>query len=224
MSDHPTPDVAGSAAAHARLGWRVLPLTVLAVLVASLLFDVGAHLIRRGQAGAGLGPIGPIYWATTIGYGVLLGVLWVLADRVLRGRWRPVGWALAFGLGALLFSPDGVVYFANAFEFGGDLALQGLQAMWPLALGSAIPGLALGWAMGRERNRMVVLLFTGFIAGMLGRGLSFGLVAGAPAMGVVALAIVRGGVQGVLLGLAAGLAVVKGSRVRGTETGDSPAS
>jgi hypothetical protein len=124
----------------------------------------------------------------------------------------------------MLFSPDGVVYFANAFEFGGELALQGLQAMWPMAVGGAVLGVALGWAAGGERKRMLGLLVAGLVAGMLGRGLSLALGAGAPAMEVVGLAIVRAGVQGVLLGLAAGVSLVKTPAIRGTETGDSPAS
>ena len=234
MGNHRTSDVAASPrepvarAAHTPLRWVALPLFALAVLLANLPFDLGPSLLRNGQPGAGSSAVGPIYWATHIGYGVLLGVLWVIADRVLRGRLRPLGWALALGLGALLFSPDGVVYFANAFAFGADLALQGLRALWPMAVGSAFLGYWLGWAAVHARVRTAALVLTGLIVGVAGHILCGALTpisildrfsGPVPMFGFVATGLPRAGLEGALLGLAVGLALrqVSGLEARPTD-------
>jgi len=191
--------------------WRVLVLLPMAVTLADLPFDVGPELLLRERPGAASG-IGPLYWAMHLGYGVLLGLLLMGPDRAFRRR-RMIGWALALGLGALLFSPEGVMYFANAFEFGGELALQGLAALWPMACGWALVGGLLAWALERSRRLAPALLLGGLAAGAFGWLVSMLLASVNPAQAgfqVAATLLPEGGrwcVEGALIGLALALAL-----------------
>jgi hypothetical protein len=191
-----------------RLRWSLPALLAVAILLADLPFDVGPSLLHRGEAGAASSVVGPIYWATHIGYGALLGLLWVGADRLMRGKLRPLGWALATGLAALLFSPDGVMYFANAFAFGAELALDGLKALWPAAVGYALVGYGLAWVLPRSRRPFPTLGLAGLAAGALGWLLSVlvSRLAGQPGATLLA-AGGRWCVEGALIGLAIGVVV-----------------
>ncbi len=195
-----------------RLRWIAVSLLTAALLLAALPFDLGPSLLGRGQAGAASSMVGPLYWATHLGHGVLWGLLWLAADRVWRGRWRPLGWALASGVAALLFSPDGLYYLGSAVQFGGGLVLQGLQALWPTATGWAVTGGWLGWAAGSSGRRPLRLALHGAAAGAVGFAARTALlwagaaVAGGPEgiaqpLGATLAGLAQTAATGLLLGL-----------------------
>jgi hypothetical protein len=205
------------------LRWPTVPLAALAVMLADVLVGLAPYVARGGRPGAGLGAISPLFFAMPFFFGLTLGALLALADRRPRGWPRPLRWALAAGLAGLLFSPDGAVYFANAFAFGGDLALQALKAMWPMAIGYACLGYCLAWALGRSGRPFGLLALTGLLAGagscviwlVLARsnlGLANLAAVPLPGAGTLLLNLGRWSLEGVLLGLALALGAARTGR------------
>jgi hypothetical protein len=192
-------------------------------MLADVLVGLAPYAGRGGRPGAGLGPISPLFFVMPLFYGLMLGALLALADRRPRAWPRPLRWALAAGLAGLLFSPDGVVCFANAFAFGGDLALQGLREMWPTAVGYACLGCCLAWAFGRRGRGAGALALTGLLAGA-GSGLIWMVLARLnlgpanlaavplPPVSTLVLNLGRWSLEGVLVGLALALAAPRTGR------------
>lgn len=130
-----------------------------------------------------------------------------------------MGWGLAFALAALLFSPDGVMYFANAFEFGSGLAVEGLRAMWPMAVGRGLVGVGLALALRRFGPRRARLACGGLAAGVAGQLLQTLMtlldtslfLSAAVQIWPAPMELAKSALEGVLLGLATALAAKSAS-------------